>query len=183
MDLLSQVCETLEGYLALGNETTELPLARFVCNPRAPRIYDANHASRLRAETPGEIQAVFARAEQVFSGLGHRRFLCDPFTPPPFEAQLVQQGYRVDAELQLLLGGELRASPPEIDLRLAEAHADWDAIARLTRPFGSMISVITPLGSIWKTLSLPSSATSVGSIRKTDHRCGRRWSGESACWT
>jgi GNAT superfamily N-acetyltransferase len=131
-DLLERVCATLEGYLALGNETLELPAVRFVRNPEAPEIYDANHGSRVRASAPEEIDAVLARADDVFAGLPYRRFTCDPLTPPTFEARLVQEGYRSTSELVLFLEGELRAAPKALDIRLAR-DADWDSIARLTR--------------------------------------------------
>jgi hypothetical protein len=49
---------------------------------------------------------VLARADDVFARLPYRRFVCDPLTPPAFEAHLVQDGYRSTSELVLLLEGE-----------------------------------------------------------------------------
>jgi GNAT superfamily N-acetyltransferase len=132
-ELLHRVCDTLDGYLALGNEVTEDADVRFVRNPTATQIWDANHGSRVRARSTGEIERVLARAEETFGHLKHRRWMCDPLTPPEFEARLVLEDYRVDADLQLLLEGDLRADPPEIDVRAVETDADWESVARLTR--------------------------------------------------
>ena len=131
--LLARACETLAGYLALGNETITSGRARFVRNRAAPSIYDANHGTRVRAASEEEIEAVLAAAEELFAGFGHRRFDCDPFTPAAFEARLVLEGYRGDATLQLILEESLRASPPPVAIRLARGDADWPSLRRLMR--------------------------------------------------
>jgi GNAT superfamily N-acetyltransferase len=132
-DLLRRVCETVEGYLALGNEMIDLPQVRFLRSRGAPRIYDANRGVRVRAASRTAVDAVIARADDLFNGLHHRAFSCDPLTPAPFEARLLQEGYRAEADLQMVLEGEILATAPEIELRAAESDADWSAIARLTR--------------------------------------------------
>jgi GNAT superfamily N-acetyltransferase len=132
-ELLRIVCDTLDGYLALGNEVRDDPDVRFVRNPEALRIWDANHGSRVRARSRREIDRVFARADEAFAHLPHRRWMCDPLTPAEFEARLVLDDYRVDTELQLLLEGNLRADAPEIDVRPVETDGEWEAVARLTR--------------------------------------------------
>jgi hypothetical protein len=50
-DLLARVYETLEGYYELGCEVRDEPLARFVRDVDAPRIYDVNFAAFVRAGT------------------------------------------------------------------------------------------------------------------------------------
>lgn len=130
---LAAVHETLDGYLALGNQVIEASRAQFVVNQDAPRVYDANFVSRVRARTPQEITALFAEADQVFGSSDHRRFICDSATPPTFEARLVLEGYRPENELELLLEGELLATSPAVELRLASSEDDWAAIQSLTR--------------------------------------------------
>ena len=131
--LLARACDTLAGYLALGNETIASDRVCFVRNHAARDIYDANHGARVRAASEQEIKAVLSHAEKIFAGFGHRRFDCDPFTPPAFEARLLLEGYRADAILQLILEGSLRVSPPRLDIRLARTDADWEALRRLIR--------------------------------------------------
>jgi GNAT superfamily N-acetyltransferase len=131
--LLARACETLAGYLALGNETIASDRACFVRNRAASSIYDANHGTRVRVASEGEIEAVLAAAEELFAGFGHRRFDCDPFTQAAFEARLVLEGYRGETALQLILEGALRASPPPVEMRLARDEADWQSLRRLIR--------------------------------------------------
>jgi GNAT superfamily N-acetyltransferase len=134
-DLLARVYETLGGYYELGCEVRDEPLARFVRNLDAPRIYDVNFVRSVRARTTAEIEAVLDRADEVFHGLPHQIFHIDPWTPPAFEAQLVLDGFEFEDEIQLLLEDELRvagATPP-VTIRLVESHEDWSVIRRLTR--------------------------------------------------
>ena len=134
-DLLRRVYETLQGYYELGCEVIDEPLARFVRDRDASRIYDVNHASRVRAESADEIDAVLARADDVFAGLPHRVFHIDPWTPPAFEARLVLEGFEFEDELQLLLESELdlAAEPPATAIRLVVTDHDWAVVRRLAR--------------------------------------------------
>jgi GNAT superfamily N-acetyltransferase len=156
-DLLARVYETLEGYYDLGCEVRDEPLARFVRNLDAPRIYDVNFAAFVRADTKAEIASVLERADTLFDGLPHRVFHIDPWTPPAFEAQLMLDGFEFEDELQLLLEGPLSPSqarapaapvgkaadaagdrdlvrdPPAIDIRLVESDEDWSVVRRLAR--------------------------------------------------
>ncbi len=134
-DLLARVYETLEGYYELGCEVRDEPLARFVRNRDAPRIYDVNFASFVRAGTRGEIAAVLDRADDFIDGSPHRVFHIDPWTPPAFEAQLLLDGFEFEDELQLLLEGELRVAhdAPAIDIRPVKSDEDWSVVRRLTR--------------------------------------------------
>jgi GNAT superfamily N-acetyltransferase len=134
-DLLVRVFETLEGYYGLGSDVQDEHLARFVKNPKAPRVYDANHVSRVRAGTSGDVDFLFTRADEVFAGLGHRTFRIDPWTSPMFLARLLLEGYESEEELQLLLEEdlELPGDPPAIDIRLVESDEDWAVLHKLTR--------------------------------------------------
>lgn len=132
--LLAPACETLAGYFALGNEVVEDDLARFVTNPSAPDVYDANQVVSVRAATPGEVDALLGLAEGPYAGCRHRQFLCDALTPAAFEACLVQDGYGPEAQVQLVLEGDLRARPGGgVALRSVETAADWEVLGRLTR--------------------------------------------------
>jgi GNAT superfamily N-acetyltransferase len=131
--LLARASATLDGYLALGNLVEETPQARFVSNARARDIRDANHVSGVTAHAPGEIDEVLAHADEVFAGLGHRHVFCGPCTPPEVEARLLLEGYRADAELQMILEGDLHARVRPVPIRPVESDADWSVLARLTR--------------------------------------------------
>jgi GNAT superfamily N-acetyltransferase len=130
-DLLTLAYETLERWLSLGHESIERAGARFVREKRAPRVYDANFATRVRAESPAEIDAVLAATDDIFSGFEHRQFLWDPATPLPFEARLQLDGYEPRDEVVLALEGALRSRGPAVELRPVEADADWDALTEL----------------------------------------------------
>jgi GNAT superfamily N-acetyltransferase len=133
--LLARVYETLQGYYELGCEVIDDPLARFVRDRDAPRIYDVNFAAFVRADTKAEIASVLERADDLFHGLPHRVFHIDPWSPPAFEAQLMLDGFEFEDELQLLLEGPLSASGdlPGIDIRLVQSDEDWSVVRRLAR--------------------------------------------------
>jgi GNAT superfamily N-acetyltransferase len=132
-ELLARVFETVDGYLALGNEVIDSPLARYVRNPEAPRVYDANHVTRVRAGTPKEIDTVLERTEQMLSTSGHRQFLIDPDTPLPFEARLALEGFDVSEELAMVLDGELLGSGQQrgVELRPVASADDWASVESL----------------------------------------------------
>lgn len=130
---LDRAIATLLGYFRLGNRVVSTPLADHVHGPATPSIYDANHTSRIRAASSAEIDDVLADAEREFASVPHRTCKVDPRTPTAFEARLLLAGFAGEAELQLLLTGELRATPPAVDIRPVHTEADWQAVAALTR--------------------------------------------------
>jgi GNAT superfamily N-acetyltransferase len=130
---VSDVCGIVEAWKLWGNQVEEHAGARFVTNPGLPVVHDANLVCGVRAESEAEIDAVLAHAERVFAAAAHRRVLCDPFTPPAFEARLALEGYRSDETLQLLLTGSLRAASRAFQIRLVETDADWESLRRLLR--------------------------------------------------
>jgi GNAT superfamily N-acetyltransferase len=134
-ELARRVHETLDGYLALGNEVIDERLARFVRNPRAPQIYDANHVDRVRASTDDEIDRVLTRAEALFAHCTHRQFRVDPWTPEAFEARLGLEGYELNTSLELLLAGELRVhrEPAAAEIRPVDSDDDWETLTRLVQ--------------------------------------------------
>lgn len=130
-DLLERACNAVAGYLQIGNETFEADGATFVRNLRTPRRYDANQASDVRCEDAPAMDRLLARAEVEYAACGHRRFDVDPRTPAQFAARLVLEGYVPTPGLQLVLEGELRATPRAVDIRLVEDEAGWAAYSRL----------------------------------------------------
>jgi GNAT superfamily N-acetyltransferase len=107
----------------------------FVRNVEAASIYDANHATRVRARSPKDIDFVLARADEVLGASQHREFLIDPDTPPQLEARLALDGYQYTDEIDLVLDGELQAPPssPSVKLRPVTSEDDWASLARLMR--------------------------------------------------
>jgi GNAT superfamily N-acetyltransferase len=133
-DPSARACRTYRAYLALGHEVVPGPFGRVVREPRAPRIYDANHLQAVTAATPEAVRATLELADKELSGLGHRHVVVEPATPPAFVARLALEGYAGKPTLQMLLGGPLVGlAPPEVDLRPAESEADWRSFRALLR--------------------------------------------------
>jgi GNAT superfamily N-acetyltransferase len=134
-ELARRVHETLDGYLALGNEILDEQFARFVRNQAAPEVYDANHVERVRASTDDEIDTVLARTEVLFAHCTHRQFRVDSGTPEAFEARLGLEGYELNTSLELLLIGELRVDrePAAAEIRPVESEDDWETLTRLVQ--------------------------------------------------
>ena len=130
-DLIRRTCETVAGYLELGNETFDAAGARFVRSRTTPRRYDANHVARITVSDPGEIDRLMDRSEVEYAHLQYRRFDADPLTPPSFVARLVLDGFTASAEVKLLLEGELRTVAKPCDIREVTDDAAWHAYGRL----------------------------------------------------
>jgi len=134
--MLARVYEALYTHLAQGNRVVDTGLARFVSNPAAPSVYDANHGQAVRAASEAEIDAVLERADETFADCRHRRFFIDPWTPPTFEARLALNGYEPHGELVLLLDGNLGSDSPPIpgvELRLVDSDDEWRSFEQLLR--------------------------------------------------
>jgi GNAT superfamily N-acetyltransferase len=111
----------------LGNETVEMACATFVRSIDTPNIYDANHATNVRARTPAQIDELLAALDREFQHSGHRRFDVDYRTPPEFTARLaLEGGFERDDALILLLEGDLHGSPPACDIRPLLTDANWE---------------------------------------------------------
>src|ERR1700683_1876224 len=134
--LYEGVYEALYSYLSLGNRVIDTDFARYVSNPAALSVYDANHVQSVRADSETAIDSVLALADQLFAGCRHRRIFIDPRTPLEVEAYLTLRDYEPRAELVLLLGADLRIDVPdvlELDLRLVESDDDWSSFEQLLR--------------------------------------------------
>jgi GNAT superfamily N-acetyltransferase len=132
-ELRRRVFEAWAGYHALGNTVVDEPLARFISRADVPRVHDANLVCQVRAATDDEIDAVLARAEEVYAGLGHRKFALDPETPTAFEARLVLEGYEPHPDLELVLERNLEVAPPQVDIRAVTTDNDWRSLESLWR--------------------------------------------------
>jgi ribosomal protein S18 acetylase RimI-like enzyme len=131
---LRRALEVNHHLLALGNRRFEADGGVFVSNPSIAQVYDANHVARVTASTPGEIDALFSRADREFAHLPYRRFDVDPLTPPGLEARLAHEGYTANDMLVMVLEGDLRgAAPRPFEIRLVEGDAGWDAYGALHR--------------------------------------------------
>jgi GNAT superfamily N-acetyltransferase len=126
-DVLRRMCDTIEGYLELGNETFEASGATFVRNRACPLRYDANHVASVTCETPEEIDALLSRMDLEFGEQRHRTLKTDVFTAPEVGARLSAAGFRLETVVQLLFEGELRAPPKECDIRPVLTDEDWAA--------------------------------------------------------
>jgi GNAT superfamily N-acetyltransferase len=117
--------------LALGHETFEACGATFVRNRAYPLIYDANHVAAISASTPEEIDRLLARVEREYDHTAHREFGIDFRTPPAFVARLLLEGFDRRDSLVMVLNGELRARPPDIEIRRVQTEDDWRDYAAL----------------------------------------------------
>jgi GNAT superfamily N-acetyltransferase len=128
IELISRVCDTSNAYLALGNQSWRAHGATFIRNPATPRRYDSNTVGLVRAESPGEIEALFGEIERAYHSFGHRMISTDALTPRAFDTRLaMEHGYREEQFMVHVLEGELKASPRPVDIREAVAEADWSA--------------------------------------------------------
>jgi GNAT superfamily N-acetyltransferase len=132
-DLVAAAVDTLLGYLRLGNECVTTDLATFVRNPAVPMVHDANHGAAITAEGAEEVEQVLASADDVLASSVDRSFKITPGVPPAFEARLVLEGYRASAAVQMVLEGEVRAIPPDIDVRTVSGDVDWQVLLSLNR--------------------------------------------------
>jgi len=131
-DLLRRVFDARAAYNELGNTVIEEPYARFARNDETPNVHNANLVTRVWARTDDEVERALARADEIYAPLRHRKVMVDPTTPPAFEARLVLEGYDPHPHVELVLEGELRASPDaSVDIRLVESGDDWRSLTAL----------------------------------------------------
>jgi GNAT superfamily N-acetyltransferase len=130
--LVQLAYETSRGWLALGHERISCPHALLVRDTEHPNVYDANFAALVRAATEREIAELLQAMDEVFRALSHRFVFWDAAMPQPFEARLVVDGWqRWNEMITLVLEGELRERPVEVDIRPVASEADWKVIEDL----------------------------------------------------
>jgi GNAT superfamily N-acetyltransferase len=134
-ELLGAVSSAYAWHRAFGNASFDTTLARFVVNESHPRVWSANHVSRVAASAQAEIEAVMAEMERRFAHCRHRTVVTDCFTPPSFLARLALDDYREQTPLlQMVLSDALaRITPTAIVLRAVAADPDWDDLERLAK--------------------------------------------------
>ena len=133
-DLLARVVQTNFDYLAVGNERFEAHGAAFVRNHKTPRRHDANGLGLIRAGSDAEIDALLRRFEHEFEGFDALSLSADPLTPQRFLARLLlDDGYRHNEFLVLLLEGKITGPPQEHEIREVLSEEDWAAYRELDR--------------------------------------------------
>ena len=131
-ELLSRVCETNAGYLAVGNERFEAHGATFIRNHATPRRHDANCIALVRTASPPETEALLRRAGLEFDGQPHRTFSIDALTPAPFVARLaLEDGYKHSEVLVHVLEDALAVAPGGVEIRKVLTEEDWQAYREL----------------------------------------------------
>jgi len=133
IEVASQALDVDAANLALGHETFEACGATFVRNRTYPLIYDANHVAAVSASTPEQIDCLLARVEREYAHTAHREFGIDFRTPPAFVARLLLDGYNRRDALVMVLEGELRARPADIEIRPVQTEDDWRDYAALKK--------------------------------------------------
>jgi GNAT superfamily N-acetyltransferase len=133
-DIVERVCAAYAWQRALGNDSVRDGLCRVVADRAHPDVWDANHVSEVRAGAPADIERVLRRADEALTHCRHRMFVVDPLTPAAFSARLALDDYReLDATLQLVLDGPLRADPRANAVRPVQTEADWQSLHALLR--------------------------------------------------
>ncbi|MGE6697722.1 GNAT family N-acetyltransferase [Hyphomonas sp. NPDC076900] len=132
---LAAVAEAYAWHRGLGNECIRGDHCQLVIDRAHPAVWSSNHASRIRAETEPEIDAVFETMDRAFAHCSHRFVSSDCFTPPQFLAHLAMRDYReLTPTLQMILPGDLASvTAPHLDLREVISDQDWRVVARLVR--------------------------------------------------
>ena len=130
-ELTSRALDVDAANLALGHETFEACGATFVRNRAYALIYDANHVAAINASTPDEIERLSARVELEYAHASHREFGVDFRTPPAFVARLLLDGYERRDSLVMVLEGDLRARPSDVEIRPVQTEDDWREYAAL----------------------------------------------------
>jgi GNAT superfamily N-acetyltransferase len=129
-DLIRRACESIEGFLALGNESIDVGGALVIRNRDTPSRYDSNHTALIRVGR-ADVKMLLRRVDAELGHVRYRRFDIDPLTPPEFAARLTLDGYAAWEGLHLILEGELRASPRRVDIREVRTEDDWARYAAL----------------------------------------------------
>jgi len=134
MDIVERVCTAYAWQRALGHATIRDSLCCIVWDRAHPDVWDANHVSGVRARTAGEIDQVLRRTEEALGHCHHRLFVVDPLTPAAFVARLALDDYsELVPTIQLILEGQLRAHPRDLDLRPVITEEDWQCLHALVR--------------------------------------------------
>jgi GNAT superfamily N-acetyltransferase len=87
----------------------------------------------VSAKEPGELDAFLDRLNREYA---HARWVtvqADLHTPPAVEARLVDEHFERRDRMLLVLDGDLRRSPPRIEIRAMDDEISWRVFADLKR--------------------------------------------------
>lgn len=132
---MARCVRTEASYFEIGNEVVDIGSARIVRNHRTPDVYDANCVTRVRAKS-SEVDELMGVVDRLFSGVSHRSFKIDPFTPTEVEARLVLDGFESDTMVHLVLADGVpiqRAVAATPEIRPVSSQRDWESLANLAR--------------------------------------------------
>ena len=133
-DLARIIAEAYRWQRRLGNAVTALPHCHVVTNPAFPDVWDANHIDEVTAETPDEIDAVFAALGTAFANTSWRVVHTDRFTPDAFLARLALADFAErPTTIKMALEGELTDRGADVELRPVASDDDWKALLELIR--------------------------------------------------
>jgi GNAT superfamily N-acetyltransferase len=125
-ELIRRTCDTIAGYLALGNERFGAAGATFVRNRSTPLYPESNHVGLIRVRGRSAIDALTEASHAEFAGFPYRHFLLDPLTPPDVNAYLAfQPGYRFRDTLYVILEGDIPIKRREAEIKEVLTDADW----------------------------------------------------------
>jgi len=119
--------------LSLGHRVMTSRHATFIRNLQLPCLRDANFAFGVSAKEPGELDAFLDRLNREYA---HARWLtvqADLHTPPAVEARLVDEHFERGDRMLLVLDGDLRRTPPRLDIRAMDDESSWQVFAELKR--------------------------------------------------
>ena len=127
------ISATHAWYQAYGNDVTETGLATFVGNRATPDIWSANHVSRVRAESPDEIETVHGKLDEHLAHCQHRAATTDMFTPSAFTASLAMRDYEErPLTIQMVLDElTLPDALPDIMIEPVATETDWAVLREL----------------------------------------------------
>ena len=132
-DLARRIAEAYRWQRGLGNSAVAAPHCHIVANPARPEIWDANHADAVTAQSPDEIDAVFAAMDRH---LGHTRWRVvhtDCFTPDAFLARLALDFDERFVAILMALDGDLTDRGAPVELRPVVDDAGYQALLKLVR--------------------------------------------------
>ena len=126
------IAEAYRWQRRLGNPVIAAPHCHIVANPAFPEVWEANHADEVTAETPVEIDAVFAAMDAHLAHTNWRILHTDGFTPDAFLARLALDDFEEKfVAILMALRGDVAARGGPIDLRPVVGEADWEALLQL----------------------------------------------------
>jgi len=132
MSSIEKIVTTYAWQKTLGHDVHDTGLRRIVRDLENPHIWDANHVSLIRASALDEIDRVFDDAAFLLKKCGHSVFHIDPMAPPQVEARLVAADYEDHTPiLQMVLSGDLKATPKSVDIRAIQSDADWHSLGEM----------------------------------------------------